>query len=62
MPDDARRTVIPREAEERFTVGSASIGEHLRVKLAGVVGESLPQKMTMLLAELRRRVDQRSIR
>lgn len=37
-------------------------GEHLRVKLAGVVGEPLPQKMTMLLAELRRRTDRKSIR
>lgn len=62
MPDDARRTVIPREAEARFTVASESIGEHLRVKLAGVVGEPLPQKMTTLLAELRRLVDQRSVR
>ncbi|MCQ4188576.1 hypothetical protein [Methylocystis suflitae] len=62
MPDDARRTVIPREAEDRFAVASESIGEHLRVKLAGVVGQPLPQKMTALLAELRRRTDQKSIR
>ena len=63
MPDKARRTVIPREAEARFTVASKSIGEHLRVKLAGVVGEPLPQKMTALLAELQRRAeDQRSVR
>ena len=62
MPDKVRQHVTPREAEARFTVASKSIGEHLRIKLAGVVGQPLPQKMTALLAELQRRVDQKSFR
>lgn len=55
---DRWRYAVARESEQRSAVAGA-IGEYLQYQFAGIVIEPLPERMTALVDELRRRRDQR---
>jgi len=52
---DKWRNAVEREAERQFAIVLERIGERLRFKHAKIVVGPLPEQMTVLLDELRRR-------
>ena len=52
---DRWRNAVEREAERQFAIALESIGNRLRFKHAKIVVGPLPEQMTVLLDELRRR-------
>ena len=50
---DDGRDAVTREAEEQSAATLETIGKHLQFRLAGIVTQPLPEKMAVLLGELK---------